>query len=443
MNTNITTPPLALRSIALLTLAFTLSTGHTAAVAQESPLVRNSKLEMDRMSNVQEWRLELKKTKATDPPNETFGIRQGLASALANAGDQDRAIAEFDAYIHLRNKQDELKGQRSSSAAPTPDDLAQLDAANVQDALSTIVEQARSRRIVILNEAHHVPMHRAFAMRLARELRKLGFDYLACETFRIDATDMLQAGHVETLTGYYSTEPAYVKFLIDAKASGWKFVSYEPRDDADQTLNTADWRETRMASNLVDRVFKLNPSAKLFVYVGYGHAQKLPASKGDADGSKMAAQLKRLTGHDPLSIDQTTWYGQRRNERDPKLYEHILRKIPAETAQPVILMGQDGRSLLLDEKAAMYDLQIVYPNLQGLRSYGRPRWMSSIGQYQPLPIPSQYAAIKGQQLLYVFRATDPINAMPVDVVPLYAGKPLPHAMVPAGTKGDYRFLVEK
>lgn len=52
-----------------------------------------------------------------------------------------------------------------------------------RDAIAGIVEAARDRQIVILNEAHHVARHRAFALLLARELRTLGFEYLACETF--------------------------------------------------------------------------------------------------------------------------------------------------------------------------------------------------------------------------------------------------------------------
>lgn len=42
-----------------------------------------------------------------------------------------------------------------------------------------------SARSSSLNEAHHIPMHRAFAMQLARELRKIGYTWLACETFQL------------------------------------------------------------------------------------------------------------------------------------------------------------------------------------------------------------------------------------------------------------------
>jgi len=64
------------------------------------------------------------------------------------------------------------------------EDSIRIEDAIAEDAIAAIVREAKNRQVVILNEAHHVPLHRAFAMKLARELRKIGYEYLACEAFQ-------------------------------------------------------------------------------------------------------------------------------------------------------------------------------------------------------------------------------------------------------------------
>jgi hypothetical protein len=128
------------------------------------------------------------------------------------------------------------------------------------DAISAIVAEARKHQVVILNEAHHVPMHRAFAMRLARELRKVGYTWLACEAFGVDP---MVKGYVSDKTGYYTQEPVFTNFIRDAVAGGWKLVPYEHiDDDGEQSFEQqVENRETGQARNLVERIFAKEPKA--------------------------------------------------------------------------------------------------------------------------------------------------------------------------------------
>ena len=57
-----------------------------------------------------------------------------------------------------------------------------LEHAAAEDSIAAIVREARTKRVVLINETHQVPLHRAFAQRLAAELRKSGYSYLACES---------------------------------------------------------------------------------------------------------------------------------------------------------------------------------------------------------------------------------------------------------------------
>ena len=60
---------------------------------------------------------------------------------------------------------------------------AKLRLAAAEDALPLIVQAAAGTRVVILNEAHHSPRHRGFALQVARALRPLGYTHLAVEAF--------------------------------------------------------------------------------------------------------------------------------------------------------------------------------------------------------------------------------------------------------------------
>jgi|SRR5690606_3954053 len=78
---------------------------------------------------------------------------------------------------------------------PDPAELAAYDDAVAEDAIRTIVERARDRRIVIVNEAHDSPRDRAFVLKVAEALRPLGFTHFAAEAFvnvtpEIAATEM-------------------------------------------------------------------------------------------------------------------------------------------------------------------------------------------------------------------------------------------------------------
>src|SRR5690606_30693618 len=50
-------------------------------------------------------------------------------------------------------------------------------------ALPAIVNLSRDLRIVMINEGHHVPMHRAFTTTVVASLRHHGFTHLGAETF--------------------------------------------------------------------------------------------------------------------------------------------------------------------------------------------------------------------------------------------------------------------
>lgn len=313
-----------------------------------------------------------------------------------------------------------------------------------RDAIAEIVRRARNTGIVILNEAHSNPRDRAFAWRVAQALRPLGYSVLAAETFDNEpphggkptvVEQLSQDRFVRISTGFYTRDPVYAAFLRNAIAIGYQPVAYEqnslqrPKDDLPrgQSIET---REQAEADNLT-AIHRRLPTAKLLIYVGHSHVAE--AAIDEEGGGKiewMAARLKRMTGIDPLTIDQTT-----------------LTDVPASTRQSYYMAAahiknNDGilfegdRPLVLGQYAGAVDVQVVHP--RRTYRYGRPAWLADLGG-EPFSVPKKLIPTNGHRLVQVFAATAPADAIPLDQVVVQAGFPPAMLIAP---RGAVRFAIQ-
>jgi len=348
------------------------------------------------------------------------GPGQLVASVQAMLGDADGAIAAFDATQPARR--------------PPASDLSQDRA---EDALAAILREAATRQIVILNEAHHVPMHRAFSMRLARELRKIGFEYLACEAFTRGVDP--NAGVVDRRSGAYLQDPVFAEFIREARRDGWKLVAYEANVDASvHGPERIRQREQEQARNLVEQVLARQPQARIFIHVGYGHALKTPQPLGQGGDSVlwMAGDLKRLTGIDPLSIDQSRTYAHPDPARELSSYRAALAL--HDGSEPFVLRKADGSTRLLQFAPGAVDLQVIHP--PQVLVEGRPAWLATWAQRRPFRIPDAWLPVQGRRLIYAVHQGYPAEATPADIVIVEAGKTAPALMLPPG---QFRFEFEQ
>lgn len=308
----------------------------------------------------------------------------------------------------------------------------QIADATPRDAIEEIVRRARDTNIVILNEAHYSPRDRAFALEVARALRPLGYDTLAAETFAVQvkqatgpsATDRLARDHVVRFnTGYYSLDPVYAAFVHEALDIGYRPIAYEQRPDQRTPDGGVPEREEAEAQNLVDQIFAQRPHTKTLIYVGHGHVYEEPFNSGDYTGMMMAARLKRKTGIDPLTIDQTILDPLRPRAR--AAYAEAINHLG--TRSVVFFSGGKplGLSVSTDQRA-LTDLQIVHPP----RAYrnGRPTWRATLGG-KPLAIPTSLLPSKGERLIQAFAVDAPTDPVPLDQILVKAGKPVPMLMV--------------
>ena len=110
-----------------------------------------------------------------------------------------------------------------------------------------------------------------------------------------------------------------------------------------------------MAENLKARVFDKDPRAKLVVHAGFDHVRK----DGRGAWKTMAGEFRRLTGTDPLVVDQVELSSRGSEERDPAPLRAIVSAFRPEG--PVILSSSDGRGWLLPGDEAAYDFHVVHP----------------------------------------------------------------------------------
>ena len=183
------------------------------------------------------------------------------------------------------------------------------------------------------------------------------------------------------------------------------------------------------AHNLRAALLRSDPNAKMLVYVGHSHVAEEPISRAGEKTVWMAGRLKRPTGIDPLTIDQTTLV-----ETAPSFSSaysiasaHIIRA-------SVLTLGR--KPLVVGQYSGEVDLQIVHSR----RTYrdGRPDWLTRMGG-QSIAIPSTLLPTHGGRLVQAFATGAPDDAVPFDQVLVEAGKPAPMLLVPPG---QVRFAVQ-
>src|SRR5205085_2605430 len=183
---------------------------------------------------------------------------------------------------------------------------SKLDEYEPQNALAAIGKLALTQQVVMINEEHVTPQHRAFTKELLPIMWAKGFRYFAAETFSDDVSKMTASSYPNQKTGFYSDDPVFGDMIRTALKLGFKLVPYEDRvsltckNPPDKPEFCQNERERGQAQNLYDRTLKIDPKAKVFVHVGRGHNQKL----GSEESGMMGWHFKKISGIDFLSIDQ-------------------------------------------------------------------------------------------------------------------------------------------
>ncbi|MCU6769790.1 hypothetical protein OCV73_12655 [Barnesiella propionica] len=162
------------------------------------------------------------------------------------------------------------------------------------DAFNFLTEQIKGQQLVIMNEQHWQPKHRYLGNLLLKYLYEEGFRYLAVEAIYGDNEQSLINKRKYPLqsSGFYTKEPTLGNFIRNALQIGFNVITYDT-DSND--------RERVQANTIYKKTFRNDPNAKVFVWCGIGHILE-----NERESPSMAYYLKKVSGIDPLTIQQTS-----------------------------------------------------------------------------------------------------------------------------------------
>lgn len=288
----------------------------------------------------------------------TLRDRSGMSYYMAAwnysfIGEYRKSLAAFDQALRADSSSEEAKIPLPPNTVFTP-------------AAPYILKQSQGKRLVIINEAHHQPLHRVFTESLLEGLYAQGFRYLGLETLAEDSLLNLRKWPLVE-DGYYSREPQFGNLIRKALSLGFRVFSYEA--DSSGTV-----REKGQAQHIY-RILQKDATAKILIHCGFSHVIEGPHPGW---GKAMAGELKALSGMDPLTIDQ-----QELTEHHEPIYESAYYN-PGQLAYSAILLNKQGHPIRLDGERELTDLQVMHPRTPFVR--GRPRWLLRNGSWQEVSL---------------------------------------------------------
>jgi len=283
------------------------------------------------------------------------GFYDMFSQLLSFAGDYGMASR------YATKSYDTLTGNAISHIADTVQQLKHIQYVPAKEA---IISNAPHYRVIMINEAHAKPVHRAFTYSLLEDLYQQGYHYLAMEAFNNYSNRCLDSLNV--FTGYYTYEPVAGELVRKALQLGFTLVAYE---DTLAAVHSPSQRDSVQAAAIY-AVMKKDPSAKILVHAGYRHI----AEEKTGDYTPMAFWFKKISGTDPFTIDQTNMTEGSDFEYGRVFYEYFNTRFNINS--PSILY-QDKRPFNpMEEKG--YDVIVMHPATTYL--HNRPSWLALNGE---------------------------------------------------------------
>lgn len=320
------------------------------------------------------------------------GYYDEMSQYFAFAGDYETALQYL---VKSYDTLDEATIHRIYRQAAALKDIQHVDAR------SFIHFAARSRKVIMINEAFAKPLHRAFTCSLLADLYREGYHYLALEMLNNFSNHTLD--RVTMHTGYYAAEPVAGEMIRTALALGYKLISYE---DTLASVHTASQRDSIQAANIY-AVLKEDTAAKILVHASFTHISKKPGPNGFIP---MALAFKRMSGIDPLTIDQTDMTEESNFAYGRIIYQAYTAKYTL--TQPSIAMVNNAPINVTDKD--LYDISVIHPPTT--YKDGRPEWLSIWGMRQPFMIKPPFSGVYLAQAYYQTEI-DANNNTPWHLVP--------------------------
>ncbi|HSH64288.1 MAG TPA: hypothetical protein VLB84_00470 [Bacteroidia bacterium] len=321
-----------------------------------------------------------------------------------------------------------------------------IDELENRDALPKIYQAIKKNDIILLNERHNRPEHRAFLYKLLDSLKILGINSIFLETlaYADDDSAYLSKKSIQSL-GVYTRENVYNQVCGKLKRLDYKVYSYEigatgqidtqrvgqriyfinktdkkwvPLEADDLILNkfySIDefaQREAEQAIHIYQKIIR-NNIKKAFIYCGYVHSYK--------SDNYMAGLLQHLLNKTVYSIDQIHL-----DEHSERQFESPVYTKFASTNIPFTIVDKRGNivhSILhpkLNHKTdSLIDLLVGLPRT--IYIHNRPSYLELDGDRKRYPLSKfiDTKKFKTDFLVTIYEDSvyekDKINAVPEDV----------------------------
>ncbi len=269
-----------------------------------------------------------------------------------------------------------------------------------EPAVDVIARLAKGRQAIFLNESHSNALTRTVTVQVLEKLRAEGFDTFAAETLYDTDKDLAKRGFPDSSSGFYTEEPVYAEMVRTALKLGFKVVPYEATSNA-----TGNDREQEQAHNLVAATLKKDPNSRIVVNAGFAHIQKAGIYLG---GKSMAQHFQRISGIEPVSIEQTMMVPHLKTGSDHPIYRAITAA--KKPTVPVIYVDADGKPWSLKEKG--YDASVIFPD--EIYEHERPTWLALGGLRVPYRVSGSLCDLKYPCLVEARYKDEDDSAIPAD-----------------------------
>jgi len=323
-------------------------------------------------------------------------------------------------------------------------DTSFLKSYKIKSALSTILEMAGQKQVIIINEEHRNSAHREFTRQLLNKLYQEGYRYLALEALnREEAIKLNKRKYPNYNSGAYIADPIFGDLVRYALKIGFTILAYEADSRVVDSLQKQsisknsmfrdNLRDSLQAVNIINQTFKIDPSAKVLVHAGRAHAAKV---KIPNIAATMAWHLQEQSRIVPYTIDQTTFSFHGNKNDDHPLYRYV-----SETRnQKIPFCFFDNTEKKAWSSNESYDAQVFTPDNDFINEY--PRWMYYFGyrkkviiNYSLLQVPINKGvyATSEIRLLKVLCETEGKNAVPMQqILIIPSEKVMKYLLLPSG-----------
>ena len=128
-------------------------------------------------------------------------------------------------------------------------------------------------QVLAFNELHELALFRSTVFRVLDDCKKLGFEYLALESFYFDKQSYIdQANYPTPLMGFYNGETILSDIVRKAQSLNMKLIAYDYQ--AKEIQGNLKLREQKSHELLVNSTFAIDSNAKVILLAGGGHISK-------------------------------------------------------------------------------------------------------------------------------------------------------------------------